>query len=172
MTPPEILLSEYRDWAGELAAEDVDYIVGQLGKKLSVRRQVHGSGYVLNPNQFVGVVVLPSGRRLESRPKVPLGNLFYMMAVALELPFLDETVEFASLDEILEFVAAYFAELVKGRIDRGLYRSYVEREENLLTVRGRIEFAEDLRRNHVLRHRTYCRYAELTWDIPENQIIR
>lgn len=29
-----------------------------------------------------------------------------------------------------------------------------------------------MRRNHVLRHRTYCRFTELTWDIPENQIVR
>jgi 5-methylcytosine-specific restriction enzyme subunit McrC len=39
-------------------------------------------------------------------------------------------------------------------------------------VRGRIGFADDLRHNYVMRHRTYCRYDELSWDIPENQVIR
>jgi 5-methylcytosine-specific restriction enzyme subunit McrC len=39
-------------------------------------------------------------------------------------------------------------------------------------VRGRILFAKDVRRNYVLRHRTYSRYTEFSWDIPENQIIR
>jgi 5-methylcytosine-specific restriction enzyme subunit McrC len=76
------------------------------------------------------------------------------------------------LDEILEFVVSFFANLVERRIDQGLYRSYVERDDDLTTVRGRIAFAEDLRRNHVTRHRTYCRYDEFSWDVPENQVIR
>jgi 5-methylcytosine-specific restriction enzyme subunit McrC len=48
----------------------------------------------------------------------------------------------------------------------------VEREDNLATVRGRISFAEDLRRNYASRHYTYCRYEEFSWDVPENQIVR
>jgi 5-methylcytosine-specific restriction enzyme subunit McrC len=39
-------------------------------------------------------------------------------------------------------------------------------------VRGRIRFAEDVARNSILRHRTFCEYAEYTWDVPENQAIR
>ena len=67
---------------------------------------------------------------------------------------------------------ANFAELVEQRIEGGLYRSYIELEENLRFLRGRIQFAEDLRRNAFARQRTYCEYAEFTWDIEENQIIR
>lgn len=167
-----IELTEYDDWEGELAPEDVDYISAELGGRLTLRRQLQGSGYVLNPNQYAGVVVLPSGRRVESRPKAPIANLFRMMAVALELPFRDEQAEFSRMDEVLEFIATYFADLVQARIDAGLYRSYVEQAENLSAVRGRIEIAEDIRRNYVSRHWTYCRYADLTWDVPENQVIR
>lgn len=79
---------------------------------------------------------------------------------------------YARLEEILEFVVSYFADLVERRLDQGLYRSYVEQEDNLTALRGRIVFAEDVRQNYVLRHRTYCRYAEFSWDIPENQVIR
>ena len=43
---------------------------------------------------------------------------------------------------------------------------------NLSCIRGRISFAEDVRQNSLARHRIYCRYAEFTWDIEENQIIR
>jgi 5-methylcytosine-specific restriction enzyme subunit McrC len=39
-------------------------------------------------------------------------------------------------------------------------------------VRGRINFTEDVRQNYILRQRTYCRFDEFTWDIPENQIVR
>lgn len=50
--------------------------------------------------------------------------------------------------------------------------AYVDQEDNLGVVRGRIEFVRDIRENYVLRQRTYCRYSELIWDIPENQVLR
>lgn len=167
-----IVLGEYRDWAGALAPEDAAFLARELGGRFSVQRQLQGDGYLVNPQQWVGVLTLPSGGRLESRPKVPIGNLFYMLAVARDLPFRDELTRVESVEQLLELVAAYFAGLVERRIALGLYREYVEREENLTVVRGRIAVAEDVRRNYVLRHRTYCRYAELTWDIPENGVIR
>lgn len=65
-----------------------------------------------------------------------------------------------------------FAELVERRLRDGLYRAYLEQEDNVAFVRGRIRFTEDLRRNCLTRQRVYCQFAEFTWDIPENQIIR
>jgi len=169
-----IRLDEYRDADVELVSADADFVEAELSKKISIRRSLHGDRYVLNPSQYVGVVALPSGRRLESYPKVPVRNLFHMLAVAFELesPFRDEATQLERLDELLEFVVAHFANLVEARVDHGLYRDYVEVEENLGTVRGRISIAEDLRRNHVTRHRTYCRFTEFTWDVPENQVVR
>jgi 5-methylcytosine-specific restriction endonuclease McrBC regulatory subunit McrC len=145
-----IRLTEYQNWVGDLSDDDAKHVLSQLSPKVAIRRRVQDGLYVLNPNQFVGVVTLPSERRLESHPKVPLRNLFYMLAVAFDLPspFMEQTAKFERLDEILEFVVSYFVELVEKRIDEGLYRSYVEQEDNLATIRGRIEFAEDLRRNY------------------------
>src|SRR5215211_1297896 len=169
-----ITLREYEDQSVALAPEDVTFIMEQLQGRITIRRQLRGAGYVLNPNQFVGVVALPSGRRLESFPKVPVRSLFYMLAVVYDLPspFLPEWSEFDELDEMLEFVVAHYADLLEGRIAHGLYRTYTEREENLSAVRGRIAVTDDVRHNFVLRHRTYCRFAEFTWDVPENQILR
>ena len=170
----KIQLTEYQDWVGKLSVEDAEYVLLHLSSKVAIRRRVQDEQYVLNPNQYVGVVTLPSGRRLESYPKVPIRNLFYMLAVAFDLPspFRDELAKYAQLDEILEFVVSFFAGLVERRLDQGLYRSYVEQEDNLTAVRGAILFTEDVRRNYVLRHRTYCRYAEFSWNITENQVIR
>ena len=61
---------------------------------------------------------------------------------------------------------------MEERIGNGLYRWYVEREDNLPTIRGRINFAEDAQQNYVLRQRSFCRFDDFTWDIPENQIVR
>jgi 5-methylcytosine-specific restriction enzyme subunit McrC len=85
---------------------------------------------------------------------------------------LSESVDINRFDEIIEVVADAFAHLVEHRIDLGLYRNYVEEEENLPAVRGRILIAPDAHRNAILRHRTYCRYTTYSWDLPENQVIR
>src|SRR5690606_31982575 len=87
-------------------------------------------------------------------------------------PLMDEWSEFERFDEMLEFIVGHFVELVDHRIANGLYRAYVEHEDNLPAIRGRIVVEEDIRRNLIDRHLSYCRYADLTWDIPENQVIR
>jgi 5-methylcytosine-specific restriction enzyme subunit McrC len=168
-----IILTEYEDQTVLISQRDADFIFGQLGSKFTIRRQLRERGFVLNPGQYVGVVTLPSGTRVESRPKVPVSSLFYMLAISLEIPtFRRETVELERMDEVLDFVVNVFAEEVEQRIRNGLYRWYVEREDNLSAVRGRINFAQDIRENYILRQRTFCRSDEFTWDIPENQIIR
>lgn len=169
-----ITLTEYRDHWCELDHEDARYIQQHLRNRIAIGRDATSGAYILNPMQHVGVVILPSQTRIECQPKVSIAHLFRMLAVAynVDAEFYREIDRFDDLDDLFEFVVSYFATLVEARIAHGLYRSYVEREENLSTVRGRISLAEDMRRNHVLRHRVYCRYSDFTWDIPENQIIR
>jgi 5-methylcytosine-specific restriction enzyme subunit McrC len=172
-----IELREYEDWidhGSTLGDEDARFIRSELSGRITLRRDPFGGPYILNPNQYAGVVILPSGLRLQSHPKVPIGNLFYMIAVAsdLPLPFREQMALYDRLEIVLEFIATYFGDRVEDRIKQGLHRSYVEREENLPLVRGRIDFTQDMRLNTILRHRKYCRFAEFTWDIPENQILR
>lgn len=169
-----LTLHEYQDALVELPVDDIEYIRTALRNRIAISRPLDGRGLLLNPMQHAGVVVLPSGRRLECRPKVPVRNFFTMLAVAFDLEpeFLHVSSTFQRIDEIFEFVIRYFADLVDERIHLGLFRSYAEREESLAAVRGRIAIEEDLRRNHVTRHLTHCRFTEFTWDIPENQVIR
>lgn len=169
-----VVLSEYQDTPATLSTEDAAFVATELRGRITIRRVFAGSGYILNSRQFVGLLTLPSGRQLECRPKVPAPNLFHMLAVAYDLPepFLDAPAEVHSVDHVLTVVASRFTTMIEERIDRGLYRAYVEEEGNLTTVRGRIVIAEDIRHNSILRHRTYCRYTEYSWDVPENRVVR
>ena len=168
-----ISLKEYQDQVAKLSEQDAEFIQGSLGGNISISRAIRGQSYVLNPGQFVGVVPLPSGKLIESQPKIPVRNLFYMLAIAFQLPpFRAEIASLERLDQILEFAANFFAELVEDRIGNGLYRWYVEREDDLPAIRGKINIVDDLRRNHIVRQRTSCCFDEFTWNIPENQIVR
>jgi 5-methylcytosine-specific restriction endonuclease McrBC regulatory subunit McrC len=151
----------------DLIDDDVEFLRTQAVQRVSITREVDSATYRLNPNQYVGVMTLPSGRRLECRPRVGVGNILYMLAIAYRMPasFRRELATFAPFEEMIDVVAAYFADTVDELLRHGLYRAYMERDENLSVLRGRIMFAEDARLNFALRHRTYCRYSELTWDI-------
>ncbi len=171
-----IRLVEYQAWYGPLAPEDARFIREQLQPRFRAYQLPGEDGWHVEAAQHVGVAPLPSGRRLECRPKVPLGSVFFMLETAFRLgqewPFREEVAEFAELEDVLELLARHFAELLEQRLRLGLYRAYLEAEDNLPVVRGRIAFAEDARRNYALRHRTWCRWSELAWDVPENQVLR
>ena len=167
-------LVEYRPSPVMLAAEDRDWLLGPASSVFSLVPIAGSDAWWLGCGPTVGVVALPSGRLVRCNPKAPVRNVFFMLATAYGFrdPFLDQPIEFERIDELFDFLVEHLANLVDQRLEAGLYRSYVEREENLAAVRGRIMIAHDVRQNAILRHRTYCLYSEFTWDIPENRIIR
>jgi 5-methylcytosine-specific restriction enzyme subunit McrC len=158
----------------ELDPEDVTFISDRLKGRVSIRRELSAERFVLNSGAYAGLVRLPTGALIRATPRIPTQNIFRMVAVAHGLPelTLDAPVHLNELDQMLEFVADYYASRLEERIEQGLYRAYVETEDNLPVVRGRIDVLADIRDNHVLRHRTHCRFTELTWDVPENQVLR
>lgn len=174
MANESIALATYTPSAPQdLGGEDVAFISERLRNRVTITRHLEQERYVLNPQQHVGLVRLPSGRLLRSSPRIPTDNVFRMLAMTSDYPsILPDATGLGELDSMLEFVAAHFATQLEFLIEQGLYRAYVETEDNLPVVRGRIQIAEDIRHNFVQRHRTYCRFTELTWDIPENQVLR
>jgi 5-methylcytosine-specific restriction enzyme subunit McrC len=170
---PDEPLRAYTEALVDLAPEDARYLQDHV-RQLRVERPVEGGGYVVNPRQYVGVIALHSGQRLTINPRISAANVLYMLAIAYQFksPFGKDIEQFESFEELLEPIAEFFADLVQERIEEGLYRSYIDTEDNLPVVRGRIDFPRDVSHNSVLRHRIYCRYSDFTWDIPENQILK
>src|SRR5262249_27741744 len=130
-----ISIEEYQSWDGELCEADYDFLSSELSSQLTVRREIRNGSTicVLNPNQYVGLIMLPSGTRLQIIPKVPLANLFYMISAAFDIPwpFREEVAKLEQFEDVLAVIAQIFAELVEQRLDVGLFRSYVEEEKNL-----------------------------------------
>lgn len=68
----------------------------------------------------------------------------------------------------------HFVGIVSRVVNRGLKRDYVQLEDSLSRVRGRIGFLQDFRRNVIVGRadRVFCRYAELSVDTCENRLIK
>ena len=170
-------LTEYTPVVLALSADDCNAIVVDGKKRLTIIPTTTAGEFEVNPNQYAGVMRLPSGQTLDLLPKVPLFNVMWMISEVERLEGIDfhrleRQANITTFEDILEPIAAAFVEQITMLIERGLYRAYVEQEDNLTAIRGRIDFREDLNRNVVLRHRTYCRFTEFSWDVPENQVIR
>ena len=151
----------WQAWGRDVRRVDVEFPSPRTG----------GVWRITNPGH---VGVLPVGRDLvlSLEPKVPLRNLFEMLAWAYELePFAktDDLVGVASMSDVFESLARTLARRVRGRVRKGLHRVYVDRRDRPSAIRGRI----DLRRVYRLRTdpRLDCIFGEQTADHEDNQIL-
>lgn len=167
-------LTTYTRSEESLSQEDARYVSDHLSEFVDIGRPAEGFSYFLNPGPNVFVIPLPSGEVLRSFPRLPVRNVMRMLTYAYDLPFAitDQEAPFDTFEGLLELLVLEFCRRVENRISSGLYRQYVDVEENLIALKGKVLFAQDSRQNVVLRHRTFCQYSDLQWDIPENQVIK
>lgn len=73
---------------------------------------------------------------------------------------------------LLDLFILDFCNGVQARLQRGALRQYEVQQDNIATVRGRIQFAENARRNPFDRSRLVCRYDELLLDNVYNRALK
>ena len=149
---------------------------------LKVLKRVDGD---IAASNFVGVITTRRGSALEILPKVDLGSdeddsiertrqIFLGMLRSYrrapkQLPHSD--IRALSQYPMLEWFIRQFLYQLEKLIRNGLARQYVNVEENLPYLRGRILFADHLRRNIVDRTRFYTTFDELSVNRPANRLI-
>ncbi|MBR2553564.1 MAG: hypothetical protein IKE94_01770 [Aeriscardovia sp.] len=68
----------------------------------------------------------------------------------------------------------HFLMLMKRITSRGLRSDYIERNENLKKVKGRIDIRNNERKNVIYKRfdKVYCNYSERSLNIPENRLFK
>ena len=105
---------------------------------------------------------------------IPVRNLYYLLCYAWDSVEEAGTVDVSELDDfdrIEDLFGTLLARGVARVARRGLDRSYVDFEEELAGVRGKIEFGTTIKRNSLVRQRLVCSFEELSPDVLHNQII-
>jgi 5-methylcytosine-specific restriction enzyme subunit McrC len=106
---------------------------------------------------------------------IPIRNLWHMLLYAWnERPIKNlwslENIENApSLDALLAFI---LAKLVQQRLRIGLGRSYVNQNQAIRGIRGRIDFAESMKQQSFERGLAFCEFHQYSANAPKNQIVR
>lgn len=133
-------------------------------------------GLRVHASSWVGVVRLET---VEIRvvPKVTGDNLGLVKLLeyasgldALWRPGGPATLQSAG-DSLLDLVALLFIEACERVLRRGLLSGYIEREEDLPMVRGRILAARQLLERFGQLDRIVCRFDELEHDVVENRLL-
>ena len=157
----------------------------RLGRRLKqpqrVLTRVAGTrgGEQLRTGQVVGVLAIP-GQTFEILPKIAGDDgsvrraLIHMIAVAHNVPLAEG--ELAALgsqrQSLLELVMALFVRRLATAVQRGLPRRYMEREEDLGLLRGRLNVVRQFTQLAVRTDVLACRFDELSENTPLNRVLK
>jgi 5-methylcytosine-specific restriction enzyme subunit McrC len=169
-------LTEYqtRTFGEDELSEDIGKLLhASYGKQIVVQPPsfLNNRCWQLTSQGWVGYIPLTDSFHLSLIPKVPVANLFRMLEYAYRLDFtlLEGLVDSESIIELYERLALVLAKRVLDRIRKGVYRSYVPKNDNLPYVRGRIDVMAHIR--NLQRVALPCNFEEHTTDLEENQIL-
>ncbi len=73
---------------------------------------------------------------------------------------------------LLDIFIVHFCDQLRAELLQGMIRHYVERNENLNVLRGRLRLEQQVKLNLSHQERMYCQYDELSADNPHNQVIK
>lgn len=105
---------------------------------------------------------------------IPVRNVYYMLAYAFRS--LQSrgwaAVSSEEFENCADLCAAILCRGMSDQLRRGLWREYVPREEELATVRGRIDVTASVKARSIMRRRLVCEYDEFSVDSELNRVIK
>ena len=106
---------------------------------------------------------------------IPIANVYYLLCYAWNFIGERELVKVGELDELRAVHDLYGKVLTAGFFHlarQGLDRGYMDFQEDIGGVRGRINLSDTTKRALRARGRISCEFQELTYDVLHNRILR
>jgi 5-methylcytosine-specific restriction enzyme subunit McrC len=150
---------------------ELSIIQHEFGSKIKVIFKANQQQAV-KAEQYVGYVILPN-HLIKIQSKLEGINFINMIKYSLGLlKIKEEDLPVAESRYFYDILISFLLRGVESIIKRGLYNYYIETNENLNVIRGKILFREHLSYNFDRSDKVFCSFSELTPDILENQIIK
>lgn len=125
----------------------------------------------LRARDQVGTIVLPTIDVLV-QPKIDIPDFFFLLSYAARIRWSSEDFAYAFTDDLFASLVWFFdSEMERARV-YGLSRDYVDVQETLPTIRGRIDIGEQLRRRQLRPYPLECRFQEYTHDTDLNRVLK
>ena len=169
----EITLGEYEKSSG-LSLSSVERDTLHTGLPSVTIEPVPGTEgtYHLTPGSVVGAIEI-DGLSVVIEPKIGIVNLLSMACYAIGMVKFDrEAFDFLEEHALPDVLALALAAQAHRAFSHGLLHGYLVEEQALLTVRGRVRFAEQVGRRLDFPIPVELRYDEFTGDILPNQLVK
>lgn len=130
--------------------------------------------YLLRAYNHIGYLPLSDNLSLRIDPKVPISNVFGMLEYAYQLKsfrFFDGLTDMGNIAGLFESLALILSRMIMERCHKGLYCNYVEHDDPLPYLRGRINVAGSLRAACHGSVQLSCEYTEHTANVIENKVL-
>lgn len=182
MKPEFITIREAYDWlsADDLPAGYFGRLCDYLGAKYPQDEVVeYGAYHRLRFINFVGVICL-EGVTIEILPKVAAAAddnrkaLISMLHHAryLSVAFFEQVSNGPGQDHLLDAFLAAYVQRLQEELQRGVFKSYMEQEENRGVLRGKVLVSEHMRKNAFAPTRVMCRFDEHSENNRLNRLLK
>lgn len=106
--------------------------------------------------------------------KVPIKNALFMYSYIWDKVDNKDYINLSSDDDFTSsnIYAELFLINIKKIISRGLYKEYINNNEELRVVKGKIDFVSSINNQSLKKGKIYCNYDELVENNIYNQIIK
>lgn len=106
--------------------------------------------------------------------QIPIQNIYYILCYAWNK--LDEKdivdVDISKNTDIYNLFARIIISGISRLFKRGADREYIEFDEDLPGLKGKINFKETIKKNLFIKGKINCSYDELDYDVIQNQILK
>lgn len=131
----------------------------------------------LSPKQYCGILNF-DGKDYYILPKISKENehnlkiFIYMLMYAYDVKLKNEDIASCANEKhtILEIFVQFFAKKLLKEFQRGVYKEYISKEENLKVLKGKYLINENLKYNFV-GDKIYCEYDEFSENNALNQLF-
>ena len=162
-------LSEYEEKIVEVLDAEIAQKIQRAGI-VELTRKVSGE-FVIKADSKVGFISV-EGVQVNVTPRFPIYNIFYFLGLLEELKIDSEKVQISESNDFLTVLFQSFIHSVALSTRKGLISGYVNREDSLQVLRGRIDFSRQVKKNPGNVIPFEVSFDDFVEDIPENQIIK
>jgi 5-methylcytosine-specific restriction enzyme subunit McrC len=162
-------LSEYEEQIVEVLDPEIAQKIQRTGI-VELSRKVSGE-FVIKADSKIGFISV-QGVQVNVAPRFPIYNIFYFLGLIEEIKLDKEKVQIAESEDFLTVLFQSFNESVALATRKGLISGYVNREDSLHVLKGRINFSRQFKRNPGGYVPFEVSFDDFVEDIAENQIIK
>ena len=162
-------LSEYEERIVEVLDAEIAQKIQRTGI-VELSRKVSGE-FIIKADSKVGFISV-QGVQVNVAPRFPIYNIFYFLGLLEEMKLDSEKVQISESNDFLTVLFQSFIHSVTSSTRKGLISGYVNREDSLQVLRGRIDFSRQLKRNPGNYFPFEVTLDDFIEDVSENQILK